>query len=104
MYMIQTNADCTFSITGPVLSTTTVTIQPGHTWFSYTGTQSATISELFGASFGPSSGDKIISQSDGFAIFENGSWSGTLTTLTPGNGYIYYSIDSEPKLLIFNAR
>ena len=104
MYMIQTNADCTFSITGPVLSTTTVNIQPGHTWFSYTGTQSATISELFGASFGPSSGDKIISQSDGFAIFENGSWSGTLTTLMPGNGYIYYSIDSEPKLLIFNAR
>ena len=101
MYMIRTAADCTFSLEGTAPISVSVTLHHGHTWFSYPGAQSATISEIFNTSFGPSSGDKITSQTEGFAIYENGAWTGTLETLQPGHGYIYMSNDTQNKTITF---
>ena len=47
----------------------------------------------------PSEHDYIVSQ-EGFAEYEAGKWEGTLTTLTPGHGYLYKS--ATDKTLNFN--
>lgn len=99
MYMIQTGAACSSTVEGAALSSVTVTLHPGHTWFSYPGAQAASIATAFGSGFTPSPGDKITSQTSGFAIYENGAWTGTLTQLQPGQGYIYMSNASTDQTL-----
>ena len=99
MYMIQTGAACSSTVGGAALLSVTVTIHPGHTWFSYPGAQAASIVTALGSGFTPSPGDKITSQTSGFAIYENGAWTGTLTQLQPGQGYIYMSNASTDQTL-----
>ena len=50
--------------------------------------------------FTPGSGDYIVGQ-DGFAQYADGQWTGTLTTLVPGQGYLYKS--GAAKQMFFNA-
>ena len=101
MYMIQTSAPCEITLHGSVPTNPTVTIHHGHNWFSYPGAQAASIATALGSSFTPTAGDKITSQAEGFAIFENGTWTGTLTTLQPGHGYIYMSNATEDQTIEF---
>ena len=49
--------------------------------------------------FEPEVGDKVVSQDQGFAIYDGEHWVGTLTTLVPGKGYVYVSQASETKTL-----
>ena len=46
-------------------------------------------------------GDLIISFDQGFARYENGAWTGTLTTLQPGQGYEYLSNANGSKTVTF---
>ena len=99
MYKIQTLADDNFSLSGryaPVI----VYIAPGYNWFGYTGAQVQTVVEALNG-FTPAEGDKIDSQNEGFAIYENGAWGGSLTTLYPGHGYVYISNATGSKTLVF---
>ena len=98
MYKIQTTAPCTLTVTGVPITSATVTINPGENWFGFVGT-AKTVAEAF-TGFTPAAGDKVISQDEGFAIFEGGAWSGTLENLQPGKGYVYISNDTEPKTLV----
>ena len=91
MYMIQTSAPCELILSGYAPANLTVTLHHGHTWFSYPGAEAASIATAFGNSFTPTAGDKITSQTEGFAIYEGGAWTGSLETLQPGHGYIYMS-------------
>lgn len=99
MLKIQTNANCTLSLTGIPFTTATVEITQGTNWIGCIGTEKA-VGEVFNADFGPAEGDKIISQDGGFAIFNGVEWKGTLETLQPGHGYVYYSNANEPKTLL----
>ena len=101
MYMIQTSAPCELTLNGYAPAILTVTFHPGHTWFSYPGAQSASIADALGSSFTPTAGDKITSQAEGFAIYEDGHWTGTLTTLQPGHGYVYMSNAQNDIILTF---
>ena len=65
-----------------------ITIGNGINWIGYTGASNLSISEALG-NITPNNGDKIISQDQGFAIFNGTSWEGSLTTLVPGKGYVY---------------
>ncbi len=98
MYRIQTSAAVgNISITG-VTDAVTFSIEPGYNWFGYMGTESKAIDEaLVELGVTPTEGDKINSQNEGFAIYENGQWTGRLTTLQPGHGYIYMSIPGQAK-------
>ena len=98
MYKIQANTSCTLSLLGLPVTTAMVTISQGENWFGFVGTEK-TITMAF-ANFTPSEGDKVISQDEGFAVFENGEWHGTLDTLEPGKGYVYVSNATEPKTLV----
>ena len=99
MYKIQTNASCNFSLSGNYIPVC-VNIVPGKNWFGYTGLHAATITEAFDG-FVPTEGDRINSQGEGYAVYHNGAWSGTLSTLLPGHGYIYISNATERKTLRF---
>ena len=101
MYRIQTSAPASFELTGNKVNNVTFTIAPGYNWFGYTGSQSSTIGEAFGGNFVPVEGDKINSQDEGFAIFEGGQWTGGLTTLQPGHGYVYISNAQEDQQVTF---
>jgi hypothetical protein len=100
MYKIQVEEGCEISFEGTPIDPLEypITINPGGNWFGYISTRKS-ITAVF-ANFSPDEGDKIISQDKGFAIFENGSWKGTLRTLEPGKGYVYVSNATEPKTLV----
>lgn len=85
-----------FSITG-YASSTNITIEQGTNWIGYLGANNVGIAMLFGADFGPENGDKIISQDGGFAIYTDSGWSGTLSELQSGKGYIYISNSEASK-------
>ena len=90
MYKIQTNAAVDgVTITG-VPTAASISIGEDYNWIGYTGGTTEDISAAL-ASYGitPNIGDKIISQDNGFAIFNGTSWEGTLTSLDQGKGYIY---------------
>ena len=100
MYKIQTSDACNFTLSGGSLPSVTITIVPGYTWFGYTGTQPLAVQNL---DITPVNGDKINSLNEGYAIYENGAWSGTLNELQPGHGYIYMSNATTNKELIFTS-
>lgn len=90
MYKIQTNAAVDgVTITG-VPTAASISIGEDYNWIGYTSGTTDDISAAL-ASYGitPNIGDKIISQDNGFAIFNGTSWEGTLTLLEQGKGYVY---------------
>ena len=98
MLRIQTNNSCMFSLTGVPFTAAAITINQGENWIGFIGSEK-TVAAAF-ANFTPTEGDKVISQDEGFAVFENGEWHGTLDTLEPGKGYVYVSNATEPKTLV----
>ncbi len=99
MYKIHTSDACTFTLRSTPLPATTLDIEYGYNWFGYYGGNDLTLSEAFG-SFTPVEGDVIIAENGDTATFTN-DWSGTLTTLVRGHGYIYVSHDNQIKALSF---
>lgn len=99
MYRIRATSTFNLNLEGMSALSASTTIYPGVvTWFGYLG-QEKPLNQALGQ-FSPSIGDKIISQDSGFAIFNGTSWQGTLETLQPGHGYVYYSTANEPKTLL----
>lgn len=90
MYRIQTNEAVDGVMLTGVPTTASISIGEGSSWIGYTGGTTTDISETL-ASYGitPNVGDKIISQDNGFAIYNGTTWEGTLTTLESGKGYVY---------------
>lgn len=102
MYKIQVSEDCSFVLSGKVLTSVSITIEHGHNWFGFTGTQSMTIEQAL-SGFTPTEGDRIGSFDGNFANYEDGEWSGELTHLQSGQGYIYISEASDSKTLYFSG-
>ena len=102
MYKIQVRNDCDFSLSGKALYSSSITIEQGHNWIGYTGLQAMTIEQAL-SGFTPSENDKISSFDGKFANFEDGEWSGNLTLLQSGQGYIYISEDPNSKTLILSG-
>ncbi len=100
MYKLQTNTIVENVTLEGVIVPINISIEEGANWIGYTGT-TASIATALGNNFTPAEGDKIISQDGGFAIFNGTAWQGTLTQLTHGQGYVYFSKDTEPKALSF---
>lgn len=44
--------------------------------------------------YSPGEGDRLVGQA-GFAVYNDGEWEGTLTSLEPGNGYMLYSAKAQ---------
>ena len=99
MYKIAAQTTDPITLTGLPATSATINILPGYNWFGYTGRGGLTIAEALG-DFEPAQGDQIIGQ-EGTATYNNG-WSGTLTSLVPGKGYVYHSTTNEIKTMTFN--
>jgi len=98
MYKIQTTTACIFMLSGTPFTNASVAITNDINWFGCIGTESLLLTNL---NFSPAPGDKIISQDGGFAIYNGSTWSGTLTSLQPGKGYVYISVATQSKTLTF---
>ena len=98
MYHIQASASCQFTLSGLPATGVEVTITQGCNWFGYPGTESLSLDEL---DISPTTGDKVVSQEGGFAIYNGNAWVGTLTSLQPGKGYVYVSVALLNKTMSF---
>ena len=98
MYKIRTATAYAFTLSGTPFTDASVTITNGINWFGCIGTESLLLINL---NISPATGDKIISQDGGFAVYNGTAWKGTLTSLQPGKGYVYYSTASQQKTLVF---
>ena len=79
-----------------------ITLNQGWNWISYPYSVPMSIDEAL-AGFTPLQGDVITSQADGSVTYLNGRWRGTLTTLVPGKGYMYKSVDGTTRSFVFGG-
>ena len=91
MYMIKTNADCTITLTGLIVDPADypITVNPGVTnWVGFIGTEETNLNDI---PFEPTSLDIIKTHSGTAVFYPNKGWRGSISTLSPGQGYMYKS-------------
>jgi hypothetical protein len=99
MYKVSMQAARTLVLAGDPVDpqVTPVAISPGWSWVGYTPQVSLPLADAL-AGLEASEGDIIKGQSK-FAIYTSGSWMGSLATLAPGSGYLYYSTATSTREL-----
>ena len=93
MYKVRTNAACTVNVTGVSSDPTdhADTPNPGANYLGIVGSANKNLNQLF-EGFTPTDGDYIKTQRGVSTYYQNyGGWRGSVTTLHPGEGFIYYS-------------
>ena len=100
MYMISVSSGCEITLEGMPIDPTEhpVTISNGSNWIAFPLGESMTIRDAF-AGFAVN-GDKVKSRSN-YTQYQGGSWRGLLTTLVPGQGYMYISNSQETRIFTF---
>ena len=101
MYMIEMGAERNISISGILMNgeDVPVTLNNGWSWMGYPMHESMTVSDAL-MNLSPTMND-IVKSRDGFATYYPGiGWIGSLTTLSPGMGYMYESHAEET--IVFN--
>lgn len=76
-----------------------ISLTPGWNWIGYPVDGAQTVSAAL-ASYLAEEGDKLVGQ-DGFATYTDGQWTGSLTTLETGKGYMMQT--QRAKSFSFNA-
>ena len=102
MYEIYAPAACTITLSGTPVSPAehpVTIVANGSTWIGYPLSESKSLNDAFG-SF-PVAGD-IIKAKTGNSTYNGSRWIGTLTTLQPGQGYIYKSASGENRSFSFD--
>ena len=101
MYMIIINSDCEIMLEGIQVDPAEhpVTITNGSNWIGFPLSESMTVADAF-AEFEAVSGDMIKSKG-AYTIYNGTRWRGALTTLVPGQGYVFNSVASGERTLVF---
>ena len=90
MYKIEATTPVSLTLSGTPATGVSLTILTGYNWFGYAGVQAADIATALGnLGITPASGDTITDKNGNTATYNGSSWSGELTTLQPGHGYVY---------------
>lgn len=99
MYKIKVDTSCEIMLEGKPINPVEhpITIRRGVNWIGFPLSQSMTLSDVFG-SFAVN-GDRIASKTQN--IVYNGGWRGQLTTLEPGQGYVYTSNQVDDRVFVF---
>lgn len=105
MYKIRTNVGSTITLNGntAIPSNHTITISKGWNWIGFPSGSSISLEDAF-ASFTPENEDVIKSKGSysQYIVFGDFAfWDGDLTTLIPGQGYMYQSSSNNVKQLTF---
>lgn len=73
-------------------------------WIPYTSQLTLSPNEYFRMDDGAfQNGDRVVSKDEGFAEFNDGKWGGTLATMRPGEGYMFYNASNEKKLVSYRG-
>ena len=98
MYKIQAAKKLGFNIIGlPInVKTTPYTMHHGYNWIGTLSSEIMSPAEAF-ADLKPQRNDMVKNRSQVAMYRGEGIWEGTLQSIIPGAGYIYYSRDSEDK-------
>ena len=100
MYRIRVDTDCEITLEGTLVRDQAVTIKNGANWIGYPLTTSQSVADVF-SGFAVQ-GDVVMSQTKN--VKYNGvRWNGQLSTLEPGQGYIYKSASTEDRTFTFPA-
>ncbi len=104
MYKVHMTADRTLALTGrsATAAERAITVQPGWNWIGYNCLYTLSVADAF-AGLDPQDGDIVKGQS-GFAMFDGYEWNGSLSALTPGQGYMLYSTTSTARTLTYPTR
>ncbi len=79
----------------------TITVVPGWNWVAYNGLSAISVADAL-AGMDPQDGDMIKGQY-GFALFDGYEWTGSLSALTPGRGYMLRSTSADTKVFGYPA-
>ncbi|MBO7618770.1 MAG: C10 family peptidase [Bacteroidales bacterium] len=101
MYMIHITNACTIALQGPPARSAIhgLTIAPGWNWMGFPSAVEMSVEDAF-ANFEAEEDDELKGRGP-YATFDGEEWFGTLQTLVPGQGYLYYSNSSVTKTLVF---
>lgn len=101
MYKIRTSQAVNWNILGELVvpAQSRILVYPGWNWIGYNASYNLPIADAF-AGLDPQNGDQVKGQT-GFAIFQDYEWIGTLKTLAPGRGYMYYSQATDSKTFAY---
>ena len=90
-YLLQTNEAVENVWEGVAYKpeTTSISLKKGWNWLGYIPVAGNTLAKALTA-LSPVEGD-VVKGYDAFATYSDGRWTGTLESLTPGLGYMYYS-------------
>ena len=97
MYLVNTSASTEVTFTGPVaqLNAHPITLNPNWTWLGYPSPFAVDVDDAL-SNLNPTNGDVVKSQSSFATYSDVDGWYGTLSTLTPGMGLMYQSLNSQP--------
>ncbi|MBP5560829.1 MAG: hypothetical protein J6X70_03395 [Muribaculaceae bacterium] len=97
MYKVRVTKDVMAHATGSRIDvkTTPYTIYQGWNWIGSLSIYNLTLGEAF-ADLNPVAGDVVKSKKE-VAMYNGFQWEGPLTALMPGEGYYYYSADTQDK-------
>ena len=97
-YKLHLNAAYTFTRNGQQADPSmAINLHKGWNWLGYLLTMEKPIADALG-NMEPSNGDRLVSQ-EGFVEYLNGTWTGSIDTMEPGKGYLYYS--AKDALLVY---
>ena len=103
MYKVQVSEACEITLSGVPVNTSeeVLTINPGNNWIGFPSGTSMTLGAAF-AGLNPVDGDVVKSQT-GSSVYNDGNWVGTVGTLEPGQGYLYYSKATSVKTFTYGT-
>ena len=101
MYLITVPANCEITVEGMLIDPAEhpITISNGANWIPYLLSESMSVTNAF-AGLTAQNGDVVNSKNNGLTTYNN-RWRGQLSTLVPGQGYIYNSTSMEDKELVY---
>ena len=104
MYKVKATADATFTHEGSYVNydECEIILYPGWNYISYPVNEEMNLIDAL-AKLQPSS-DDIIKRQDATATYVFGAWRGDLTTLTPGQGYMYKNASDEIKSFYYTTK
>jgi len=107
-YRIRTNAACQAVVTGAVTTPAAhpITVNPGWNWIGFPSSQPLGVTAAL-SSFSPVVNDQIKGRNNFATYLGNYGgvdyWDGYLTTLEPGQGYMYKSNATTAKTLVYQT-
>ena len=102
MYKLKMTKADTLVANGEQTTITDIEVEKGWNWVPYTRNFTLSIDDAMAAA-SPVRNDQIKSQ-DGFAMYNGTAWSGKLTSLEPGKGYLYKSNSDEGTVIKYPAQ